>query len=148
MKHTQKGFTLVELLVVIAILAILATVSVVGYTAYIDKANNSVAMQEAQPYESMIRNEATIKGSCVVGTVGETGSTKNVTVTYNKTSKTFEISAAEGASEGVITLNTAVFGTETTTKISLKGDSTSGWTIVYENKSEGTVKGSYTFFSN
>ena len=41
-----KGFTLVELLVVIAILAILATVSVVGYTSFINRANDSVAMQE------------------------------------------------------------------------------------------------------
>ena len=38
-----KGFTLVELLVVIAILAILATVSVVGYTSYIQNANQTVA---------------------------------------------------------------------------------------------------------
>lgn len=37
----KKGFTLVELLVVIAIIAILATVSVVGYTAFIKKANLS-----------------------------------------------------------------------------------------------------------
>ena len=41
MKHSKKGFTLVELLVVIAILAILATVSVVGYTSFIAKANLS-----------------------------------------------------------------------------------------------------------
>lgn len=38
----RKGFTLVELLVVIAILAILATVSVVGYTSFIESANVSV----------------------------------------------------------------------------------------------------------
>ena len=37
----KKGFTLVELLVVIAIIAILATVSIVGYTAFINKANLS-----------------------------------------------------------------------------------------------------------
>ena len=42
----KKGFTLVELLVVIAILAILASVSVVGYTAFIDKANESIARTE------------------------------------------------------------------------------------------------------
>ena len=43
MKHnTKKGFTLVELLVVIAILAILATVSVVGYTSFIESANVAV----------------------------------------------------------------------------------------------------------
>lgn len=39
MKNNKKrGFTLVELLVVIAILAILATVSVVGYTSFIESA--------------------------------------------------------------------------------------------------------------
>lgn len=46
MRNTKKGFTLVELLVVIAILAILATVSVVGYTSFIDRANQSTALQE------------------------------------------------------------------------------------------------------
>lgn len=40
-KTNKKGFTLVELLVVIAILAILATVSVVGYTAFIERATVS-----------------------------------------------------------------------------------------------------------
>ncbi len=43
--NTKKGFTLVELLVVIAILAILATVSVVGYTSFIERADISVDEQ-------------------------------------------------------------------------------------------------------
>ncbi|MBR3845768.1 MAG: prepilin-type N-terminal cleavage/methylation domain-containing protein [Clostridia bacterium] len=46
MRNTKKGFTLVELLVVIAILAVLATVSVVGYTSFINRANESTAQQE------------------------------------------------------------------------------------------------------
>ena len=46
MKRTRHGFTLVELLVVIAILAVLATVSVVGYTSFIQRANESTALQE------------------------------------------------------------------------------------------------------
>ena len=41
------GFTLVELLVVIAILAILATVSVVGYTSYIASTEETAAKTEA-----------------------------------------------------------------------------------------------------
>ena len=45
--NTRKGFTLVELLVVIAILAILATVSVVGYTSFITRAEQSNALTEA-----------------------------------------------------------------------------------------------------
>ncbi len=45
-KNVKKGFTLVELLVVIAIIAILATVSVVGYLSFTKKANisNDVTM--------------------------------------------------------------------------------------------------------
>ncbi len=44
-KKIKKGFTLVELLVVIAILAVLATVSVVGYTSFITKSEMSVDEQ-------------------------------------------------------------------------------------------------------
>lgn len=45
MKNAKKGFTLVELLVVIAMLAILATVTVVGLTGCIEEAKLSVDMQ-------------------------------------------------------------------------------------------------------
>lgn len=44
-KRIKKGFTLVELLVVIAIIAILAAVSVVGYLSFTDKAKESVDEQ-------------------------------------------------------------------------------------------------------
>ena len=57
MKRTKKGFTLVELLVVIAILAILASVSVVGYTAFIEKADKSVAEQELHQVVTYINAE-------------------------------------------------------------------------------------------
>ena len=67
-KNTQKGFTLVELLVVIAILAILATVSVVGYTAFIDRAEQSNADTEAAQIKSAITT-ALIADDYVVVTV-------------------------------------------------------------------------------
>ena len=44
-KNNKRGFTLVELLVVIAILAILATVTVVGYISFTNKAKESVDEQ-------------------------------------------------------------------------------------------------------
>ena len=40
-KKLKKGFTLVELIVVIAIIAILSTVAVIGFTRVVDKANVS-----------------------------------------------------------------------------------------------------------
>lgn len=50
----KRGFTLVELLVVIAILAILATVSVVGYTSFIERANVSNDQTLASQLNSML----------------------------------------------------------------------------------------------
>ena len=47
--HNHEGFTLVELIIVIAILAILSGVAVAGYSAYIKKANKSA--DEALLYE-------------------------------------------------------------------------------------------------
>ncbi|MBR3845844.1 MAG: type II secretion system protein [Clostridia bacterium] len=69
-----KGFTLVELLVVIAILAILATVSVVGYTSFIDRAEQSNADTEAHQIET------TIESYLIAGQPYELGKVDNVTV--------------------------------------------------------------------
>ena len=57
MKRTRHGFTLVELLVVIAILAVLATVSVVGYTSFIQRANESTALQEMTQIRDSVNAE-------------------------------------------------------------------------------------------
>ena len=54
MNRNKKGFTLVEMLVVIAIVAILSTVAVVGYTTFVEKANESNAEAEAHPVEVLI----------------------------------------------------------------------------------------------
>ena len=68
--NTRKGFTLVELLVVIAILAILATVSVVGYTSFIKSADESAMQQETHQVTTII-NHALILDDSVAITLEE-----------------------------------------------------------------------------
>ena len=70
MKNTKKGFTLVELLVVIAILAILASVAVVGYTAFLDKANDSNAATEAHQIQMSADSFHMVGDNFVLGTYG------------------------------------------------------------------------------
>jgi prepilin-type N-terminal cleavage/methylation domain-containing protein len=54
--NTQKGFTIVELLVTMAVMAILLSVSVVGYTSFVEKA--AVAADQAVVEQLNIFKEA------------------------------------------------------------------------------------------
>ena len=47
-RNTKKGFTLVELVIVIAVIAILAAVLIPTFSGIITKANNSADLQEAR----------------------------------------------------------------------------------------------------
>ena len=48
MKNTRKGFTITELVIVIAVIAILAAVLIPTFSSIIQKANHSAVLQEAK----------------------------------------------------------------------------------------------------
>ena len=62
MKNTKKGFTLVELLVVIAIVAILATVAIVGYTSFTKKAEISADQQAVTQMNKILAADEVLNG--------------------------------------------------------------------------------------
>ncbi len=64
MKNTKKGFTLVELLVVIAIVAILATVAIIGYTSFTKKAQQSVDQQLVDQINTLLEAEGADGTGC------------------------------------------------------------------------------------
>ena len=50
----QKGFTLIEMMVVVAIIGILAAISLQGYTQYMARAANRACLAEAKAFTTQL----------------------------------------------------------------------------------------------
>ena len=71
MKKTKKGFTLVELVIVVAVMAVLVAVAIPTVSSIVNSAQESVNDTNAQTIESMIKLEQAKKKSGVALGEGE-----------------------------------------------------------------------------
>ena len=108
MKHLQQGFTLIELMIVVAIIGILAAVAIPSYQDYTARAQVTEGMSLTSQYKTPLAEYYADKGpftaGMVPGTLGGTSSGKYVasiasanetggTITVTATFKTTGVSA-------------------------------------------------------
>jgi type IV pilus assembly protein PilA len=86
MKKTQQGFTLIELMIVVAIIAILAAIALPMYQDYVAKSQATAGLAEITPGKTqfeVLKNEGSTP---TLAGIGLQGSTTRCTIAVDETS--------------------------------------------------------------
>jgi type IV pilus assembly protein PilA len=143
MKHIQKGFTLIELMIVVAIIGILAAVAIPAYGDYTARAQAAEAFTLLDGLKTPMTEQYTTSGQFYINQVGDPADTPGVVAITNgkyvaSVCTSLTTGTQEGATPGPIlcapSSNVAPIAATGTTPAVLTTPVTSSLVATYNNK--------------
>ena len=135
MKRIQQGFTLIELMIVVAIVGILAAIALPAYQDYTIRARVSEALATAGACKTQVQEFAAARGGALPANLSEAGCSDIAS----------QFALAPTVAAGIITMNTSanpLLGLAASTTFSLT-PVVAGTSITAWNCSAGTIPPKY-----